>query len=212
MTDDRPIIDALPLVLGDIAARAKADRHSSESYQLLAASTSVGQVVRRLEHATIGVILDAFDVLTTQFGMGGTHELYDALTEVPFRYRLYRRAYEAETHVGCVDRTVARLAHELQVAGGLEPVEVAGDPRTSKVALAKGPDGPIGEQAAADALVLATLADEAHRIQRLSCDAREITRRIAAQAPGLPDDKLHGMVRLVLTTAAQIVHEQDGLE
>jgi hypothetical protein len=191
MTNDSTSIEsALPQVLEGLAAKAKAGRHTSASYAAMAASTSIGQVVRRLEHATTGSILDAFDVLTTQFGMADTHELLDALTEIPFRYRVYRRGYEAETHVGCVDRTVTRLAHELKVAGGLEP----------------------GEAAAADALVLATQADQAQRIQRLSCDAREITRRIAVQAPDLPEDKLHRMIRLVLTTAAEIVHEHDGLE
>jgi hypothetical protein len=81
-------------------------------------------------------------------------------------------------------------------------------------AAALAPDGAggiIGNDAASEALILSDQADHGLRIQRLSCDVRGVAARLAATHPELPADKLAAMVRLVLTEAAKLAHEQDGV-
>jgi hypothetical protein len=65
----------------------------------------------------IGWPQNAAAVLHEKFGLEKTRALWNLLFEIPFRYRLYRKAFEAETRGGCVDRTVARLAKEGREAG-----------------------------------------------------------------------------------------------
>ncbi|MCC3299722.1 hypothetical protein [Arthrobacter caoxuetaonis] len=209
--DSADASDALGTLLANMAKAVQGERRSSPGYQSMDAADTIHQLVRRLEHATSEAIMDAYDVLTDKFGLEDKRPLYDYLFEVPMRFRLYREAFNAETHVGCVDRAVAAIAEEIQAAGN--PAEPKTEPRFGKAALAgDGAGGHIGAAAAADALILADLFDDSRRIQRLSCDTREITGRILAKSPDVDPAKLAGTVRLILSTAADIAREQDGLE
>ncbi|GAA4034369.1 hypothetical protein GCM10023063_17950 [Arthrobacter methylotrophus] len=200
-------------VLTNMASTFKNDRHQSEAFRRMEASENIGQVIRQLNSAVGYAIMDACDILQDKFGLDGSHELYNYLFTVPYRWKLYEEAYRAETHVGCVDRTVTRIAHEVRAAGGQEAPAPRRDPRFQVAALAKDSTGKgIGEAAATDALILADQFDDARRIQRLSSDTRTITARIADGAAGVSEEQLRGLVRLVLGTAATIAREQDGLE
>lgn len=216
MTENQPsnFDSELAIVLTGMASSFKKDRHQTEAFRQMEASESVGQVIRQLESAASYAIMDAYDVLKDKFGLDGTHALYNYLFTVPYRWKLYEEAYRAETHVGCVDRTVTRIAHEARAAGGQVTAEPQRDPRFQVAAVAKDASGDgIGLAAAADALILADQFDDARRIQRLSCDTRAITERIMATgAAGVSDEQVRGMVRLVLGAAANIAREQDGLE
>jgi hypothetical protein len=200
-------------VLTNMASTFQNDRHQTEAFRQMESSDNIGQVVRQLHFAAGQATLDAFDVLKDKFGLDGTHELYNYLHTIPYRYQLYREAYNAETHVGCVDRTVARIASEIRTSGGQKATEPRLDPRFQAAGLADNGSGDvIGEAAAADALVLADQFDEARRIQRLSSDTRAIASRIlAAGAARVSPEQARSMVRLVLGTAADIAREQDGL-
>lgn len=216
MTENQPsdIDPEIAAVLTNMAATFTRERHQSDEYRRMASSEHIGQVVRHLHSAAGTAILDAFDVLKDKFGLDGSHELYDYLHTIPYRYKLYEQAYSAETHVGCVDRTVARIASEIRTAGGQQAAEPVRDPRFQVSAQAKDSDGEdIGLQAAEDALVRADQFDDARRIQRLSCDTRAIAERIIeAGAPGVTPEQVRAMVRLVLRTASGIAREQDGIE
>ncbi|MGK3708881.1 hypothetical protein [Arthrobacter sp. IK3] len=206
--DKTPDVEAL---LSAMAAAAQAERESSPDYEILASAGTVSQLVRRLEHLTTGTILDAYQVLTDKLGLEDKRPLFDYLFEVPMRFRLYREAFNAETHVGCVDRAAAKITEEIVAAG--TPAETKSDPRFSKAALADdGNGGHIGPAAAADALILADQFDDSRRIQRLSCDTREIVERIISSGMEVDPAKLAGTVRLILGTAAEIARGQDGLE
>lgn len=216
MTENQPadVGPAIESVLTHMASAFKNDRHQTEAYLRMESSETVGQLVRHLHSAAGAAIMDAFDVLKEKFGLDGSHELYNYLHTVPYRWKQYEEAFNAETHVGCVDRTVSRIATEIRAAGGAEPVEPGHDPRFKISAVAKDSAGnPIGEASATDALILADQFDDARRIQRLSCDVRTITDRILeAGAPGVTPEQVRGLVRLVLGTAATIAREVDGLE
>lgn len=216
MTDNQPadLDREIATVLTHMAKSYKQDRHATEAYRRMESSETIGQVVRQLHHAASQSVMDAFDVLKDKFGFDGSHELYGYLHTVPYRWKLYEEEFNAETHVGCVDRTVARIASEIRTAGGLQPATPLPDPRFQAAALAKDADGDaIGETAAANALVLADQFDHARRIQRLSCDTRTITERIIADgASGVTPEQVRGLVRLVLTTASAVAHDVDGLE
>jgi hypothetical protein len=133
---------------------------------------------------------------------------------VPYRWKQYEEAFTAETHVGCVDRTVGRIASEIRAAGGQQVAEPVHDPRFAVVAAAKDSAGnPIGVDASTVALIQADQFDEARRIQRLSCDVRTITDRIIkGGAAGVSPDQVRRLVRYVLGTAATVAREVDGLE
>ena len=204
----------LAAVLTGMASRFQKDRHQTEAFRQMESSENVGQVIRRLESAAGYAIMDAYDVLKDKFGLDGTHELYNYLFTIPYRWKLYEEAYRAETHVGCVDRTVTRISQEVRAAGGQETAPPRRDPRFQIAARAKdGQGSPIGAAAAEDALILADQFDGARRIQRLSSDTRAITARIMdAGAAGVSDEQVRGMVRLVLGAAADIARAHDGLE
>lgn len=216
MTENQPSgFDAeLATLLTGMASRFKNDRHQTDAFRQMEASETIGQVIRQLNSAAGYAVMDAYDVLQDKFGLDGSHELYDYLFTVPYRWKLYEEAYRAETHVGCVDRTVTRIAHEVRTAGGQLEGTPHPDPRFQAAAMAKDSTGnEIGESAATDALILADQFDGARRIQRLSSDTRTIADRImAAGAAGVSDEQIRGLVRLVLGTAATIAREQDGLE
>lgn len=209
--NDPSAVDGLEALLIGMRQSAKEDRLTSPSYQAMETSSTVGQLVRRLEHETTSVILDAYDVLTAKLGLEDKRPLYDYLFEVPMRFRLYREAFNAETHVGCVDRAVTKIAEEIQTAG--DPQAAKSDPRFAKAGLAgDGHDGAIGPVAAGDALILADQFDDSRRIQRMSCDTRAIVERILESGADVDPAKLAGTVRLILGTAVDIAHEKDGLE
>lgn len=216
MTENQPsgFDSELATALTGMASRFKNDRHQTETFRQMESSESVGQVIRHLHSATGYAVMDAYDILRDKFGLDGSHELYDYLFTVPCRWKLYEDAYRAETYVGCVDRTVTRIAQEVRAAGGQEAPAPRRDPRFQVAALAKDSSGnEIGEASATDALILADQFDDARRIQRLSSDTRTIAERImAAGAAVVTDEQLRGLVRLVLGTAANIAREQDGLE
>jgi hypothetical protein len=197
-----------------MAEKAAAARRSTPGYQAMAAAGTVEQLVRRLELATAEAVLDAFEVLREKFGLDGSHELYAYLYELPARYRLYRAAFEAETHAGCVDRTVARIAAEIRANGTPRNERPLGfDAHADRVAaLARTAEGPVDRATVEEVLVAAAQADDAARIQRLSNDAREIARRLQAKDQSLPAEQLLATVRLVLTSAADVAREHDGLE
>lgn len=216
MTENQPpdLHPEIAAVLTNIAEDFTRSRHKTEAYRQMASSSSVGQVVRQLHFAAGQAIMDAFDVLKDKFGLEGSHELYNYLQTVPYRWKQYEEAYQAETHVGCVDRTVTRISSEISTAGGQQAAEPVRDPRFQIAALANDSGGnPIGMDAATDALILADRFDDSRRIQRLSCDTRAITERIKdAGAAGVSDEQIRGLVRLILGTAADIARVQDGLE
>lgn len=209
--NDPSAVDGLEALLTGMRQSAKEDRRASPSYQAMETSSTVGQLVRRLEHETTSVILDAYDVLATKFGLEDKRPLYDYLFEVPMRFRLYREAFNAETHVGCVDRAVAKVAEEIRTAGDADVHKK--NQRFDKAGLAEDSRGSaIGPEVAADALILAEHFDDSRRIQRMSSDTRAITQRILDSGADVDPAKLAGTVRLILGTAADIAHEQDGLE
>ncbi|WP_354214829.1 hypothetical protein [Arthrobacter sp. UYCo732] len=216
MTENQPddLHPEIAAVLTNMAANFSRDRHKTEAYRRMESSRSIGEVVRQLHFAAGQTVRDAFDVLKDKFGLDGSHELYNYLHTIPYRYKSYEETYGAETHVGCVDRTVARIATEIRIAGGDHTGEPVRDPRFQIAAAANDSTGnPIGLAAATDALILADQFDEARRVQRLSCDVRTITDRlIDAGAAGVSAEQLRGLVRLVLTTAAEVAREADGLE
>jgi hypothetical protein len=215
MTENQPsgFDTELATLLTGMASRFKNDRHQTEAFRQMEASENIGQVIRQLNSAAGYAIMDAYDVLQDKFGLEGSHELYNYLFTVPYRWKLYEESYRAETHVGCVDRTVTRIAQEVRSAGGQETAASRRDPRFQVAGMAKdGVGNPIGELAATDALILVDQFDDARRIQRLSSDTRTIASRIAAAgAAGVDAEQLRGLVRLVLATAADIAREQDGL-
>ena len=204
---------ALLATLTRMGAAAKSHRRSTDAYRIMESAESVNGVIRRLSDAGKSAVLDAYGVLHEKFGFEHSRELYDFLHQVPARTHLYEKAFNAETHVGCVDRAMAKVTEETLTAAG----RTAGGPRQQgrridAAALASdGNGGIIGSTIASDALVLATHADEALRIQRLSVDVRTIADRLAAGHPELPADKLTATVRLVLTEAAKVAHEIDGV-
>lgn len=204
---------ALADVLTGFASAAKRDRQESHAYWIMESAESVNGVMRRLTHAATSAVLDAYDVLVEKFGFEHSHELYDFLYQVPARAHLYEKAFNAETHVGCVDRAMAKVTAEANTAAGhTEAGPRQQGRRIDAAALApNGAGGIIGNDAASEALILATQADDALRIQRLSCDVHTIAARLAAEHPELPAEKLASMVRIVLTEASKIVHEQDGV-
>lgn len=199
-------------VLGALGTRAASDRRSTGHYRDLASSESIEQLVRRLKHTTTLSMLDAFDVLADKFGLDKSRALYDYLYEVPFRFQTYERAFNAETHVGCVDRAVARIAAEIRAVNEVNPVGRTPDPRHARAGLASDGNGGTLGAFAVDALVLADQYDDSRRIQRLSCDSRAITERIIGNGlTGVSVEQVKAMVRLVQGAAAEISHEQDGL-
>ncbi|MCC3292439.1 hypothetical protein [Arthrobacter sp. zg-Y1110] len=203
--------DALGSLLTAMSKAAADERTGSPAYRAMESAGTVSQLVRRLEHQTTTAILDACDVLTDKFGLEDKRPLYDYLFEIPMRFRLYREAFRAETHVGCVDRAVEKIAGEIETAGN--PAEAKSEPRYAKAGLAgDGSGGSIGPVTAADALILADLFDDSRRIQRMSCDTRAIAQRILDSGAGVDPDKLAGTVRLILSTAVDIAREKDGLE
>jgi hypothetical protein len=217
MTENQPsgFDSELATLLTGMASTFKNDRHQTKVFQQMEASENIGQVIRHLHSAAGAAVMDAYDVLTGKFGLDGSHELYNYLFTVPYRWKSYEEAYRAETYVGCVDRTITRIAHEVSAAGGQETAPPRRDPRFQIAAQAKDSTGSeIGEAAAMDALILADQFDDARRIQRISSDTRTIASRIvdAGAAPGVTDEQARGLVRLVLATAADIAREQDGLE
>jgi len=199
--------------LTGLAASAKRDRQATDAYRIMESADSVNGVIRRLSHAAKYAVLDAYDVLHTKFGFEDSHELYDYLHQVPARAHLYEKAFNAETHVGCVDRAMAKVAQEaLSAAAGQTPRGHRQQGRRIDAA-ALAPDGTggiIGNDAASEALILSDQADDALRIQRISVDVRTVAGRLAAAHPELPSDKLSSMVRLVLSEASLIAREQDG--
>lgn len=202
---------ALTDVIGAMAKAVLQERTESPSYLAMESSKTVEQLVRRMEHETTNVILDAYEVLIDKFGLKDKRPLFDFLFEVPMRFRLYREAFNAETHVGCVDRAVARVAGEIRTAG--DPAAVKADPRFEKAGLARESNGrAIGRNIAGDALILADHFDDSRRIQRMSCDTRAIVQRILDSGADMDPAKLAGTVRLILGTAVDIAHEQDGLD
>jgi hypothetical protein len=206
--------NALAAVLTNLGAAAKRDRRESHAYRIMESADSVNGVIRRLSDAGRSAVLDAYDVLHTKFGFEHSRELYDYLHQVPARAHLYEKAFNAETHVGCVDRAMAKVTQEAIVAAaGQTPRGHRQQGRRIDAAgLAQDGDGGIiGNEAASEALTLADQADDGLRIQRLSCDVRGIAARLAASHPELPADKLTAMVRLVITEASQIAREQDGV-
>lgn len=204
----------LTAVLTQLGESVKKDRHESDGYRIMESARSVDGVIRRLVHATKSGVLDAYDVLTTKFGFEHSRELYDYLHQVPARAHLYEKAFNAETHIGCVDRAMAKVAEEALIAAGRAPEGPRQQgQRIDAAALAPdGNGGIIGNTAAENALILATQADDVNRIQRLSCDVRAITARIGDDHPELDQATLAATVRLVLHTAARIAHEKDGAE
>ncbi|WP_139187309.1 hypothetical protein [Pseudarthrobacter chlorophenolicus] len=216
MTENQPadLHPEIAAVLTSMATSFTNDRHQSEAYRRIESSETVGQVVRQLHFAAGQAVMDTFDVLKDKFGLDGSHELYNYLHTVPYRWKQYEEAFNAETHVGCVDRTVTRIASEILTAGGQQSAEPVRDPRFQIAALAEDANGKeIGEKTAADALVLADQFDDARRIQRLSCDTRAITTKIVETGvTGVTPEQIRGLVRLVLVTASTIAHEQDGIE
>lgn len=210
-TADQGFDKALTDVLNSMAKAAADGRHASASYKAMAAWDSIERLVRHVEFETTNVILDAYDVLTGKFGLEDKRPLYDYLFEVPMRFRLYREAFNAETHVGCVDRAVAKVADEIRTAGNADIHK--SNQRFDKAGLAgDGNGGTIGPVVAADALILAERFDDSRRIQRLSNDTRAIVERIIASGTNVDAAALAGTVRLILGTAADIAHEKDGLD
>lgn len=209
--DSSSASDALGNLLTSLAKAAQVERRSSAAYQSMEAADTIPRLVRRLEHATTEAVLDAYDVLTGKFGLEDKRPLYDYLFEVPMRFRLYREAFNAETRIGCVDRTVAKIAEEIGTAGNADVHKP--NQRFDKAGLAgDGNGGAIGPAVAAGALILAEQFDDSRRIQRLSNDARAITERILDTGADVDPAKLAGTVRLILGTAAEIAREKDGLE
>lgn len=205
--------DALTAVLTHLGAAVKRDRHDSDAYRVMESAEGVNGVIRRLSNAGKSAVLDAYDVLTTKFGFDRSHELYDYLHQVPARAHLYEKAFNSETHVGCVDRAMDKVTDEALTAAGRRPEgHRQQGPRIDAAGLAPdGAGGIIGNAAAENALILATQADDANRIQRLSCDVRAIAERIGSAHPDLNRETLAATVRLVLHTAAQIAHEKDNV-
>lgn len=204
----------LTAVLTQLGQRAKQDRRESDDYRIMASAESVNGVMRRLSHGAKHAVLDAYDVLVDKFGFEHSQELYDYLHQVPARAHLYEKSFNAETHVGCVDRAMAKVTEEALTAAGRGTAGARQQgQRIDAAGLAPdGNGGIIGNTAAENALILATQADEANCIQRLSCDVRTITERIHESHPELKPETLAATVRLVLGTAADIAREQDGLE
>jgi hypothetical protein len=212
MTPPETTDDAIAEVLGALGTQAADERRGTDSFRSFEASDSIEQLVRRLKHATTLSILDAFDVLHRKFGLEKTHALYDYLHELPFRFRTYENAFNAETHVGCVDRAVAKAAAEIRSVNEVLPVGRTADPRHSRAGLATDGNGGVLGSLAVDALVLADQYDDSRRIQRLSVDNRAITARIIdGGLAGVSEEQVSAMVRLVQRAAADIAHEQDGL-
>lgn len=209
--DINPVGDAIGTLLTALSEDSRQSQEASEPYRRMAASETIGAVVRQLETATTADVGVAYRVLTKKFGLEGSHALYDYLFEIPMRFRLYREAFNRETHVGCVDRAVEAVAGEIETAG--DPLAPKADPRFAKAGLAAdGHGGVIGDRAAAGALILADLFDDSRRIQRLSCDTRAIVGRIIASGAPVDPQLLAGTVRLIMGTAADIAREQDGLD
>lgn len=213
-TPESPDENALAAVLTNLGASFKRDRHATDAYRIMESADSVNAVIRRLSDAGKSPVMDAYDVLHTKFGFEHSHELYDYLHQVPARAHLYEKAFNAETHVGCVDRAMAKVTQEAIVAAAGQTPRGHRQQGRRIDAAGLAPDGDggiIGNEAASEALTLADQADDGLRIQRLSCDVRGITARLAASHPELPADKLTAMVRLVITEASQIAREQDGV-
>ena len=203
--------DGLEDFLLELNRKLDSAEKESEAYLEMETHETVERLIRHMEHRTTQVILDGYHVLTGKFGLEDKEPLYDYLFEVPMRFRLYREAFNAETHVGCVDRAVAKVAEEIQTAGDADVHKK--NQRFDKAGLAvDGRGSVIGTEVAADALILAEHFDDSRRIQRLSCDTRAITQRILDSGADVDPAKLAGTVRLILGTAAEIAHEQDGLE
>lgn len=203
--------DGLEDFLLEMHRKLDSEEKEPETYQEMEAHETIERLVRHMEHRTTQVILDAHHVLTGKFGLEDTIPLYDYLFEMPMRFRLYREAFQAETHVGCVDRAVAKVAEEIRTAGDADVHKK--NQRFDKAGLAEDSRGSaIGPEVAADALILAEHFDDSRRIQRMSSDTRAITQRILDSGADVDPAKLAGTVRLILGTAADIAHEQDGLE
>jgi hypothetical protein len=205
---------ALAAVLTSLGAAAKRDRRESHAYRIMESADSVNGVIRRLSDAGKSAVLDAYDVLHTKFGFEHSRELYDYLHQVPARTQLYEKVFNAETHVGCVDRAMAKATQEaITAAAGQTPRGHRQQGRRIDTAglAPDGNGGIIGNDAASEALILADQADGALRIQRVSVDVGTIAARLAATHPELPADKLTATVRLVLTEAAKVAHEIDGV-
>lgn len=142
----------------------KRDRRSTDSYRIMESSDSVNGVMRWLSHACKTAVLDAYDVLHTKFGFEHSHELYDHLHQIPARAHLYEKAFNAETHVGCVD--------------GPWPTS----PKKPTSHPCAGWQGrPHRQRCSLNALTLATNPDEALHIQRLSVDVPTIAARLTAR-------------------------------
>ncbi|HEX9086734.1 MAG TPA: hypothetical protein VF867_04330 [Arthrobacter sp.] len=204
---------ALAAVLTNLGNAAQRARNESHAYRIMESGDSVNGVIRRLSDAGKSAVLDAYDVLHEKFGFEHSHELYDYLHQVPARTHLYEKAFNAETHVGCVDRAMAKATQEaITAAAGQTPRGHRQQGRRIDAA-ALAPDGAggiIGNDAASEALILSDQADDGLRIQRLSCDVRGIAERLATKHPELPADKLLAMVRMVISEASLIAREQDG--
>lgn len=191
-------------VLTGMANAARAEAAVTPGYKMLADSKHLTSMLSALDHQMTTPILNAMEVLKSQHGFTGNEATYRYLFEVPVRSKNYRAHYASETHVGCYDRTVTRLAEELLDADQGRNPEHEPMPRAASVALL----AHIDERTATDLLITATHADDAQRIQRLSTDRWEIARRMAEDT-GLSAGKLAETVRQVLYVAAQIVTEQD---
>lgn len=218
MTDNQPAAPtpaAIAEVLTSLGNRARDERHSRPAYLEMESCESIGQLVRRLELNTGQHIIDAYDVLTGKFGLEGTGELYQLLYQVPARWKNYRDRFDAETHVGCVDRTVAKLTAEIRTAGGQptdDPEKTDVHIRAVHVAEQHAGGTPIDESLAVDVLILADLFDDSRRIQRLSVDTVRIAEAVAEKIPSIDSAQAYQMVRMVLREAVRVARDQEHME
>ena len=204
--------EALNDVMTGLGARAENDRRASETYRSMVASKSIGGVIRQLDHVAGGGALAASDVLEEKFGLENTRELYVLLLQEPHLMKTYRERFELETHVGCVDRAVAKIVDEVRVAGNAEPRKPVHAETLERATRAADEivGNPVTEAQATNVLVVADLFDNSRRIQRLSVDTRKIAANLAARVPAMDEPAARQIVRAVLMEAAAIVHEQDG--
>lgn len=191
-------------VLTGMANAARDEAAATPGYKMLAGPKHLTSMIRALDHQLSIPILDAMEVLKENHGFTGNEATYQYLFELPLRSRNYRAHFEAETHVGCYDRTVSRLADELLDANNGRTPEHEPMPRAAAAALL----AHVDERTATEVLICSTHADDAKRIQRLSINRWEIARRMSEET-GLTVEHLAPTVRMVLMTAAQIVTEKD---
>lgn len=206
MSENKSIETEIGNILGGLAASVAADRKIDPGYLKMARPTTVNGVVRELEHQTMRPFLNAMDILNEYHDIPKTHAVYDYLFEVPVRFKLYREAFNNETHVGCADRAAAQVTKELlDIANDVAP-EAVSQRRAERISLlTQIPDTDIATVLDAERIV-----DAEKFIQRLSTDHYAITKRMIADGNDIDPSLLQTTVHLILKAAAAHAAEKDG--